>query len=106
MSKIIVVIDVELDKADWPLRNQIMESLILRIINDAPIGETGQLKATHMKGMRIILENKEQVLKFINGHNLGKFDLPTIKQSETQFASIFFVNWPMNLEEKLPKLKF
>ena len=109
MTRIIAVVDMELEKMDWHLRREILEISLLYFLNKKQLNGNFQLKKTHMKGYRIVLPQKRDGMIFLEKNNLltdKNVEIPTMRvHSESNYASIFFVDWPIDSMKLLPEIE-
>ena len=109
MVRIILVVDVELDKVDWPKREILMKKKLMALKLNKPFMGQYVIRKTHMKGFRMKVENGAAVDCLLN-HNMQidihNFEWSYVIQSESDFASIFFVDWPIELIGLLPSSLF
>ena len=109
MTRIIAVVDMELEKMDWHLRREILEISLLYFLNKKQLNGNFQLKKTHMKGYRIVLPQKKDGMIFLEKNNLltdKRVEIPTMRvHSESNYASIFFVDWPIDSMKLLPEIE-
>ena len=108
MVRVIAVIDVELQARNWEKRELIMKTFIQSFKSGKlPTGKF-ELKRTHMKGFRLKINEIEDLDNLLNNReNQMKieddFNLPFNMHSQTEFASIFFIDWPLDLLSVLPR---
>ena len=103
MVRLIIVIDIELENMNWNKRVEAMKVCLTTLANKQALKGDFKLRKTHMKGFRAVFENLETLTKWIQfneGSTSHNWDFMT--HSESNYASIFFVNWPIELEEALP----
>ena len=105
MTRIIVVIDVELEKENWPLRTKVYERCLKILMAGEKLPENVTIRQTHMKGFRVLLEDKTQIENFLEKTAGYPKDMDAILgnlHSESNYASIFFVDWPIDKMTSLP----
>lgn len=104
-----MVIDVELEQANWELRDEIQNLCHTLLMAGTKLKGTFVLKRTHMKGFRIVFRDEEQCRDFIfmNNSPVGTMIEPTQTKlhSKSRYASIYFVDWPIDKIEKVPKIE-
>ena len=103
-----MVVDLEIEKQEnWGLRDQIQKVCQYLCYNKKELSGNFIIRETNMKGFRIVLENVDQGNNFLLENNVPKNvkveDLKTRKHSESRYASIFFVDWPIEKMTNLPK---
>lgn len=107
MVRIIVVIDVELQKQDQIWREKVMKTVVLNLLEGKTMLGQWEIKKTHMHGFRLVIKNQTDLLKIMkNSENvpdeekIRKLEFET--HSTSDYASIFFVQWPMTKLNILP----
>ena len=107
MVRIIVVIDVELRKQDQNWRKRVMKTVSPKFLERGSISGPVKIKKTHMHGLRLVIKNKVDLLEILeNPENVPdqekgrKLEFET--HSVSDYASIFFVNWPITSLNILP----
>ena len=106
MTRIIVVIDIELGKNDWHLRNEVYQRtmMLLSSGNTLPVEVT--VRKTHMKGFRLMFDNKAKITTFLESTEKltkgARDSVPGNLHSESNYASIFFADWPIDKLTFLP----
>ena len=107
MVRIIVVIDVELQKPEWNLRKEAMVLILKNLRAGKHTLGKFQIKETHMHGLRLVFKNKEDLEETLKkSENVPdeesdkEFDCET--HSDSDYASIFFAQWPVTLLDRLP----
>ena len=101
MTRIIMVMDIELPKRKWILRQRFMLTYLTSMLNEKPISGNFETRETNMHGIRLVFKDEKEFTRLIE----QKSNLPITEgfpaitfeiQSESEFASIFFVQWPVN----------
>ena len=103
MVRFIVVIDLELQKSEWINRTTAMKILLKQIASKQILKDTFTMRRTHMKGFRAVFRDSNDLKDLIQ--NDKETSIPTWEfetHSETDYASIFFINWPIELIQLLP----
>ena len=101
MARIIMVMDIELPKRKWILRQKFMLVYLTCMLKGQPIIGDFKIRKTNMHGTRLVFDNENELTKLIEQNsNLPFIDNnPAITfeiQSESDYASIFFVQLPVN----------
>ena len=90
--RFLIVVDIELNREDWGLREKAAIKYFLN--RNSAEGDTAlvKVKPTHMKGARLLFENKTNLLKFTSSgaDSIQKTKSNFTVDSVSQFASIFF----------------
>ena len=107
MIRIIVVIDVELRKQDQNLREQVMKLVLLKLLKGETISGPAEIKKTHMHGLRLVIKSEKKLREVLENpknapdqEKIQKLEFET--HSVSNYASIFFVKWPMTNLAVLP----
>ena len=100
MARIIMVMDIELPKHKWGLRKRFMLIYLANLLNKQPITGKFETRKTNMHGVRLVFKDEKELTSLIEQNsNLPISDSSALNfevQSESDFASIFFVQWPVN----------
>lgn len=106
MTRIIVVIDVELERNDWHLRTKIYQRAMVILLNGKTLPEEVVIRKTHMKGFRLMFGNEEKIATFLKKTEevakQASDSFPGNLHSESNYASIFFSDWPIDKMTSLP----
>ena len=107
MVRIIVVVDVELQKQDHNLREKIMKLALQNMLEGETVTGPVRIKKTHMNGLRLVIKNEKDLVAILENSD-NKPDQEKIQEIEfethstSDYATIFFVNWPMTKLNILP----
>ena len=86
----LIVIDVELEKSAWPLRNWAAKKFVTEGFSLKSLPTTVKVKRTHMHGCRLVFENYEVLENYVKTYQTINTEANFTVQSESRYASIFF----------------
>jgi len=96
-----MVVDLELPKHSWHLRETLMKIFLTKLLKGQDMKGNFETRKTNMHGIRLVFKNEHDLTQTLEMNK----DLPVMVesanliyeiQSKSDFASIFFVDWPMN----------
>lgn len=107
MQKIIAIVDIEMDKPNWNLRLKIMKAYLIYIWRNGKKPKGITVRPTNIHGFRLVFGTKESLESILNEMEITcpgfeeDFEANFIReiQSESLYASIWFVQWPTKLLE-------
>ena len=90
--KLLVVIDVELEKLERFKRLLALKKLIADLSENKPISDKIQFRRTNMKGFRVVFTSGKDLNDYLSEVEISTLiDLNYVQQSESDYATIFFL---------------
>ena len=108
MARILLVVDVELNKDSWFLRQKFIELYLAMILEFQEKPKGLNTRETNMRGCRLVVETKGDLEKLIESYEKqlpSEYDSNIVDlkvQSESSYATIFFVYQPVKLFDFFP----
>ena len=107
MTRIIMVVDLELPKHSWNLRETLMKVFLAKLLNGQNFVGKFETRKTNMHGIRLVFKSETDFIRTLEDNKNLPIMIEASKlefeiQSKSDFASIFFVNWPMNKLDLFP----
>ena len=102
-----MVVDLELPKHSWHLRETFMKVFLTKLLIGQNMKGEFEKRKTNMHGVRLVFKSEFDFVQTLEQNK----DLPVMvesanliyeTQSKSDFASIFFVDWPMNKLDLFP----
>ena len=90
--RFLIVVDIELDREDWDLREKAAIKYFLSRKSPSESSPLLKIKPTHMTGARLLFENKTNLAQYTNlkANLIQETRSNFTVDSVSQFASIFF----------------
>ena len=102
-----MVVDLELPKQLWDLRETLMRVYLTKLLMGQGVDGMYETRKTNMHGVRLVFKNKTDLISILEKNKNSPVMTETSKldyeiQSKSDFASIFFVKWPVNKLDLFP----
>ena len=102
-----MIVDLELPRHVWNLRENLMKVYLAYLLAGQNLDGTFETRKTNIHGIRLVFKNESDLVCTLENNKNSPVMIEASKleyeiQSSSDFASIFFVKWPMNKLDLFP----